>query len=210
MHNNTDNICNEPKMKLLPTVSQLILVFCAFIPSTRFNYGVVEAKVDVSRPLATGSRRTSSSIRKERLRNGIGVHHNEKIDKHVDVLNNHPKTSKSFISRVRGGQKGTSTLSSALLGAVVMAVIEKLVKEGLNQAKIKFPAGLGACIILFTTLILLDFINPALSSYMFQSLTPGSALLAKWLPVMFVPGLVMLPLSPPIGTTIDVSIKGLE
>jgi hypothetical protein len=104
----------------------------------------------------------------------------------------------------RGGQV-VNTLPKALMGSVIMALIEKLVKEGLAAAKIKFPAGLGACIGLFFFLISLDFISPSTSAAIFDTLTPGAALLTKWLPVMFVPGLVCLPLSPPIGGPSEVS-----
>ena len=107
----------------------------------------------------------------------------------------------------RGGQQQVAnTLSNALLGAIGLAIIEKIAKEGLSAANIKFPAGLGACIGLFFVLLLLDIINPTVATSIFNALTPGAALLTKWLPVMFVPGLVCLPLSPPIGGTADVRI----
>jgi CBS domain containing-hemolysin-like protein len=110
------------------------------------------------------------------------------------------------IQTVRGGQVA-NTLPNAILGSIVMAIIEKVFKEGLNAADIKFPAGLGACIGLFFFLISLEFVSPSMATSVFQALSPGSALLAKWLPVMFVPGLVMLPLSPPIGGVSDVSTR---
>ena len=35
---------------------------------------------------------------------------------------------------------------------------------------------------------------------------PGAALIAKWFPIFFIPGLVLLPLSPPIGGPSEVSV----
>jgi hypothetical protein len=127
----------------------------------------------------------------------------------AQMLKTQVKSSRSLKSAClskqipRGGQVA-NTLPNALLGSLVMAIIEKLFKEGLAAANIKFPAGLGACIGLFFFLISLDFINPSRSAALFDALTPGAALLTKWLPVMFVPGLVCLPLSPPIGGASEV------
>jgi hypothetical protein len=113
----------------------------------------------------------------------------------------------------RGGQQQqvqvANTLSNALLGSIVLALIEKLFKEGLGAAKIKFPAGLGACVGLFFFLVTIDLISPSTASLFFNALTPAAALLTKWLPVLFVPGLVCLPLSPPIGSASEVSVLHL-
>ena len=62
-----------------------------------------------------------------------------------------------------------------------------------------------ACLALFAMLCLLDLLSPDTAQAAFEALTPGTALLAKWFPVFFVPGLVLLPLSPSIPGTVDVS-----
>jgi hypothetical protein len=107
---------------------------------------------------------------------------------------------------VRGGAPPTKNgLPKALAGAVAFAAIEKAVKMGLNAAKIQYPAQLGACILLFFIMCLMDLMDPKSAAFLFDSLSPSAALLAKWFPIFFIPGLVLLPLSPPIGGTIDVS-----
>jgi hypothetical protein len=107
---------------------------------------------------------------------------------------------------VRGGAP-TNGLPKALAGAVVFAAIEKAVKIGLKAANIQYPAQLGACILLFFVMCLVDLIDPKAALFLFDSLSPAAALLAKWFPIFFIPGLVLLPLSPPIGGTADVSFK---
>lgn len=97
------------------------------------------------------------------------------------------------------------TLSQALAGTVAFAVIEYLVKRSLVVAQVKYPAGLGACILLFTILCLTDAVAPTVAHSVYAALSPGAALLAQWFPVFFVPGLALLPLSPSIGGTVDVS-----
>lgn len=179
----------------------LIILFFVCILTRCSNE--IEAKLDLSTRQRASLKRSSNI--KDRLTNTIvpsrTINESEKNVVKSKVFN------PDNISSVRGGQIA-NTLPNAFIGSIVMALIEKLVKEGLQKSGIKFPAGLGACIILFSTLLMLDFVSPATATYIFQSLGPGSALLAKWLPVMFVPGLVMLPLSPPIGSTVDVSIQG--
>ena len=99
----------------------------------------------------------------------------------------------------------TNGLPKALAGAITFAMIEKMVKATLKQLNIAYPAQLGACIVLFVVLCLTDaLVSPSVASNIYTFLTPGAALLAKWFPIFFIPGLVLLPLSPPIGGTADV------
>jgi|UPI000581B078 putative effector of murein hydrolase len=104
---------------------------------------------------------------------------------------------------LRGGV--ANTLPNAFVASIVMALIEKGVKEGLKAANVKFPAQLGGCIFLFSFMMLAEKINPELGNAIFEALSPGAGILAKWLPVFFVPGLALLPLSPKIGTSVDVA-----
>jgi hypothetical protein len=103
---------------------------------------------------------------------------------------------------VRGGV--ANTYSNAVLGSVVFALIEVGVKKSLKAADLNFPAQLGACIFLFAFLLLTEAVSPELAETIFSALIPGAGILAKWLPVFFVPALVMLPLSPSIGSSFEV------
>ncbi len=60
-----------------------------------------------------------------------------------------------------------------------------------------FPAPLASCLALFTFFSLIDVSNPKGQNRLYQWFEPGSALLAKWLPLFFVPSLITLPLTPP-------------
>lgn len=118
------------------------------------------------------------------------------------------KSAASIVRSTRGGGAANS-LPQALLGTVVFAAIEKAVKMGLKAADIKYPAQLGACIILFIVMSITDAVAPVAANKLYTALAPAAALLAKWFPVFFVPGLALLPLSPPIGGTMDVSSTSL-
>ena len=67
-------------------------------------------------------------------------------------------------------------------------------------------AGCGA---LFTTMICLFVANEQLGETIFQLLNPGATLLAKWLPVFFVPSLITLPLASGLGTVGEVRLSCL-
>jgi hypothetical protein len=114
-----------------------------------------------------------------------------------------PASQKSL--SVRGGV--ANTWPNAILGAAVFAVIENGVKRSLKAADLNFPAQLASCIFVFAFLLLTEAVSPELANGIFSALTPGAGILAKWLPVFFVPALVMLPLSPSIGSSFEVRNK---
>ena len=113
-----------------------------------------------------------------------------------------PQTTSTL--SLRGGV--ANTLTNSLLGAVAFALVEQATKEGLRVADINFPSSLGGCIALFIFLILAEVVSPDLAGSIFDALSPGAAFLAKWLPPFFVPGLVMLPLAPSVGGTVEVRV----
>jgi hypothetical protein len=102
------------------------------------------------------------------------------------------------------------TLTAALVGALAMAMVERAVKYMFVKADIAFPAQLAGCIILFFALLVADLVVPGLGHNTYVSLLPGTALLTKWLPVFFVPGLAMLPLAPNVGSGLEVRASLLE
>lgn len=53
-------------------------------------------------------------------------------------------------------------------------------------------------------MIIAEGIIPGVGNAVFEYLTPGANLLAKWLPVFFVPGLAMLPLAPSMGSPLEI------
>lgn len=111
----------------------------------------------------------------------------------------------SQIKHIRGGAVDNN-LVNCLAGSVVCGLIEQAVKKGLAKANVSFPSSLGGCVFLFFFLLLADAISPSAANAMYDSLAPAAAFLAKWMAPLFVPGLVMLPLSPSVGGGIEVSV----
>ncbi len=91
-------------------------------------------------------------------------------------------------------------------GAAIFTVLDYLFRKAFKKYGINFPSQLGGCCILFVAMLLAEVVKPGLGDSVFTTLSPGAGLLAKWLPVFFVPGLAMLPLAPSMGSPLEVSI----
>lgn len=99
----------------------------------------------------------------------------------------------------------SNAVQDAIVGVGALIGYQKLVAEVFKAAEVKFPPMLGACMSLFAFLLLADAINPSVAQSIFNLLSPGANLLAKWLPMFFVPALTLLPLSPPIGSGTEIA-----
>lgn len=107
---------------------------------------------------------------------------------------------------LRGGEGNTNVdvpNANELAGAAFFTALQVLLNKVFVSNGIKFPAMLGCTISVFTVLVLAEILSPGLGERGFELLTPGTNILSKWLPVMFVPGLAMLPLAPSIGSPVD-------
>lgn len=118
----------------------------------------------------------------------------------------HSKSEKEYVLSQALSSKGgfLGQHKNALAGALAMAILERGINKVFVANSIKFPAQLAGCIGLFVLLVLADIVSPGLGESFYSKLLPGSALLAKWFPVLFVPGLVALPLAPSIGNGAEV------
>ncbi|KAL3807194.1 hypothetical protein ACHAXA_008906 [Cyclostephanos tholiformis] len=151
-----------------------------------------------------------------RPRNGLGYlppgartvsKHNSVLD--VAVAASTPKLDESKCEfTLRGGDgdivNADIPKANELVGAAFFTALQIVLNKVFRANKITFPAMLGCTILVFSSLVLAEIFFPGMGESAFQLLTPGSSLLAKWLPVMFVPGLAMLPLAPSIGSAVDV------
>ena len=90
-------------------------------------------------------------------------------------------------------------ISDSVLSASLLIGIDVFVRRLFQKLAISFPSSLGGCCALFATMLTLP-----IGQALFEILGPGAALLAKWLPVFFVPSLITLPLAGGIGSPTEV------
>jgi hypothetical protein len=94
----------------------------------------------------------------------------------------------------------------SILSAGLLVLLDITFRRVFRTLQIQFPSSLGGCCILFGTLLATTRRGDG-TNRLYQILSPGAGLLAKWLPVFFVPSLVTLPLVGNVGTPIEVSRK---
>ena len=104
-------------------------------------------------------------------------------------------TSTSYTLTLSSDQKSIFSVGIwCLLDIVFRRIFQRL------DIASKFPSSLGGCGVMLTILLLLTKSSSSTAtnenkySLLHRILSPGAALLAKWLPVFFVPSLVTLPL----------------
>lgn len=122
------------------------------------------------------------------------------------VLKNEPVMRKvAALDSVDLSRRGGAVVApNQVVSALGLFAINYGVSKAFAAYDVRFPAMLGGCIILFVALLLADVVKSGLGTDIFDLLMPGGNLLAKWLPVFFVPGLAMVPKAPSLGTPLDV------
>ena len=104
-------------------------------------------------------------------------------------------------------ERPPSSLSANLrttASTVSIIALDTLFRKSFHAMSIQFPSSLAGCTALFMILLLLHSCKKEWGDYWHGLLNPGATLLAKWLPVFFVPSLVTLPLAPSLGSTQEV------
>ncbi|KAL8170557.1 hypothetical protein V2J09_022361 [Rumex salicifolius] len=77
----------------------------------------------------------------------------------------------------------------------IMLATDKLLKNAFLAASIKFPSALFGMFCVFSVLVILDSIIPAAASGLMKFFQPANLFIQRWLPLFYVPSLVVLPLA---------------
>ena len=96
--------------------------------------------------------------------------------------------------------------SNNILGAAYFIAFDVALRKVFTANNIGFPSMMAGCLLLFAVFVAAEILKPGLGDAVFNLLNPGAVLLAKWLPIFFVPGLAMLPLAPKFGSGVEVSL----
>ncbi|CAN6294118.1 unnamed protein product [Urochloa humidicola] len=78
------------------------------------------------------------------------------------------------------------------LGVVLAA--DKFLKQAFVAASIKFPSALFGMFCVFSVLVVFDALAPALAKGFTDFFEPATLFIQRWLPIFYVPALVVLPL----------------
>ncbi|KAK9218406.1 hypothetical protein WN943_007043 [Citrus x changshan-huyou] len=147
--------------------------------------------------------------------NGVSAPHKfssfKKFSKPITVLGHNSKflqmgsqeTQKLSIKSMASDSGSTSaTLSKRVLGIAhlvvslgIILVVEKLLKKAFVAAAIKFPSALFGMFCIFSILMILDSTIPDAATSLMSFFEPALLFIQRWLPLFYVPSLVILPLS---------------
>ncbi|KAH0926610.1 hypothetical protein HID58_018866, partial [Brassica napus] len=85
---------------------------------------------------------------------------------------------------------------SALVGVTwIILAADQFLKQAFIAASIKFPSALFGMFCIFSVLMILDSVVPAAANGMMSFFEPAFLFIQRWLPLFYVPSLVVLPLS---------------
>ncbi|XP_030474451.1 plastidal glycolate/glycerate translocator 1, chloroplastic [Syzygium oleosum] len=97
---------------------------------------------------------------------------------------------------------GTSTISQKVFGVLHLVVslgiilaMDKFLKKAFVAAAIKFPSALFGMFCIFSVLMVLDSTVPAAATSLMSFFEPALLFIQRWLPLFYVPCLVVLPLA---------------
>ncbi|KAJ9135005.1 hypothetical protein P3X46_032229 [Hevea brasiliensis] len=100
------------------------------------------------------------------------------------------------------GTAASSTLSQSvfqilhlLVSLGIILAMDKLLKKAFVAAAIKFPSALFGMFCIFSVLLILDSTIPAAATSLMNFFHPALMFIQRWLPLFYVPSLVVLPLS---------------
>lgn len=111
-----------------------------------------------------------------------------------------PEPSPLSSSKAAGVLKARAATSLSML---LLIVADKALRQVFAAAKISFPSSLGGMVLLFSGITTIDKLSPALADKVFYFLSHSVSFIKAWLPLFFVPPLVVLPLKMPL-------MKGFE
>ena len=77
----------------------------------------------------------------------------------------------------------------------IILAMDKFLKKAFVAAAIKFPSALFGMFCIFSVLVILDSTIPAVVKSVMDFFEPALLFIQRWLPLFYVPSLVVLPLS---------------
>ncbi|KAH0911041.1 hypothetical protein HID58_034362 [Brassica napus] len=101
-----------------------------------------------------------------------------------------------------GTENTSTTISRKVFAAThllvslgIILAADQFLKQAFVAASIKFPSALFGMFCIFSLLMILDSVVPAAATGMMNFFEPAFLFIQRWLPLFYVPSLVVLPLS---------------
>jgi hypothetical protein len=86
-------------------------------------------------------------------------------------------------------------IAHLIISLGIILAMDKFLKAAFVAAAIKFPSALFGMFCIFSVLVILDSTVPAAAAGLMNFFEPALIFIQRWLPLFYVPSLVVLPLS---------------
>ncbi|XP_010518925.1 PREDICTED: plastidal glycolate/glycerate translocator 1, chloroplastic [Tarenaya hassleriana] len=115
-----------------------------------------------------------------------------------------PSFGRSLLAQATGGAEigNPPTISQNVFAVMhllvslgIILATDKFLKQAFVAAAIKFPSALFGMFCIFSVLMILDTVVPAAATSLMNFFEPAFLFIQRWLPLFYVPSLVVLPLS---------------
>lgn len=93
------------------------------------------------------------------------------------------------------GSLSVGRVAHLVVSLGIILAVDKALKKGFTAAMIKFPSALFGMFCIFSVLSILDVIRPAAATALVDFFEPATTFIQRWLPLFYVPSLVVLPLA---------------
>ncbi|VAH17573.1 unnamed protein product [Triticum turgidum subsp. durum] len=94
-----------------------------------------------------------------------------------------------------GGLPSVLGIAHLAVSLGIVLASDKYLKQAFVAASIKFPSALFGMFCIFSVLLVLDTVAPALAKGFMDFFEPATLFIQRWLPLFYVPSLVVLPLA---------------
>mmetsp|Transcript_1177 Transcript_1177/g.1608 ORF Transcript_1177/g.1608 Transcript_1177/m.1608 type:complete len:524 (+) Transcript_1177:71-1642(+) len=174
-----------------------------------FNAFSLSAALVAVRPSARSTRRNLHVTFSPKV--NLGQLHQLNSNRNVAFSNYHrhsgPSSTTTQLSASATAAAATTNSGSQQKTAIATALLIFLdvqFRSLFTKYSIPFPSSLAGCGTLFAAMITLTAMKEEWGETIYNTLNPGAALLAKWLPVFFVPSLITLPLAGSLGNSLEI------
>ncbi|KAJ4952135.1 hypothetical protein NE237_028967 [Protea cynaroides] len=119
----------------------------------------------------------------------------------VGPNNNHSSRKITVRSRMEEGgsvslgYQSIVGISHLLVSLGIFLAMDNFLKRAFVAAAIKFPSALFGMFCVFSILMILDFVVPSAATSLVNFFEPANMFIQRWLPLFYVPSLVVLPLA---------------
>ena len=86
-------------------------------------------------------------------------------------------------------------IAHLIISPGIILATDKILKKAFVAAAIRFPSALFGMFCIFSILVILDSTVPAAATGLMNFFEPALMFIQRWLPLFYVPSLVVLPLS---------------